>query len=140
MIETFIQKSDGPQHQHRVNNMYKRIAIVLFYIITITIAVYTAYMKGRNDVWLSEYEVAKSNILLATQFYTNECSPDLRDFLKCRYYYLANKIPAGSLDGVYDYGSISTNIDYLNVGIEMTSAQREYRLFQQKQLNSTRQP
>ncbi len=58
--------------------------------------------------------------------------PELKEFIKGRYYYCANKIPKSWLGSPYDYGPVSTNLWNLTAEKGPTSAQEEYRKFRER--------
>lgn len=61
------------------------------------------------------------------------------EFMKGRYYFLANKVSAGWLGSPYDYGAVSTNVGCFAVGKGGTSAGWEYQQFKARGL-PLRQP
>ena len=90
-----------------------------------------AYIKGRNDVWISEFKIYDSNLIKIQHFETNQPA-ELREFMKGRYYYLANRIPESWLGNPYDYRQVSTNVVHLSIGKEDAGAQHEYERFKKK--------
>lgn len=90
-----------------------------------------AYIRGRNDVWVAEFKTYQGD-LVVVNYLDDRHSDDLKEFMKGRYYYLANKIPNSWLGSPYDYGTVSTNIAHLGIGKGPTSPQHEYELFKQK--------
>ena len=106
------------------------ILVPIFFVILVLVAA-GAYWRGRRDVWIWEYKVYQANLLILTEWHTNE-PPILEEFIKGRYYYLANKIPKNWLGTPYDYGSVSTNVAFLGVGKGDTSAGNEYRIFKER--------
>lgn len=94
-----------------------------------------AYLKGRNDVWIGEFKQTQANMLTLTQWETNH-PPELREFIKARYYYVANRTPRAWVGRPYDYGMVSTNIVHLTSFKGPTSAQEEYRLFLKRFTNT----
>ena len=93
-----------------------------------------AYMKGRNDVWIAEYKIYEANLLQLKFFETNHPA-ELTEFMKGRYYFLANKIPRSWLGSPYDFGPVSTNVAHLGVGKGPTNPQHEYELFKEQKVN-----
>jgi hypothetical protein len=108
----------------------KMRTVFLFFLIVLLVA-FAAYNKGRNDVWIAEFKTYDANLIQLQYFQTN-LPPDVKEFMKGRYYYLANKIPQAWLGSPYDYGQVSTNVAHLNVGKGPTTAQHEYELFKEK--------
>jgi hypothetical protein len=115
-----MQPSDKPASLKRENRI-----IAVFLLVVVATATF-AYLRGRRDVWLEDYKIYSGNLMVLTSFKTN-APPEIKEFLKGRYYYVANKLSANWLGEVRDYGPVSTN--YLNLGIGKgpTSAQEEYR-------------
>ncbi len=66
-----------------------------------------------------------------TQWETNH-PPELEEYVKARYYYLANRIPKSGLGNPHDYGAVSTNIQHLAVFKGPSSGQAEYLEYLQK--------
>src|SRR5271165_5925994 len=91
-------------------------------------AIISAYFKGRNDVCISEFKQYQANMSTLTQWETNH-PPELKEFIKAHYYFLANRTPKSWVGHPYDYGAVSTNIVHLTGFKGPTSAQEEYRLF-----------
>ena len=111
--------------------MNKRIIVRLFICIIICGALIGAYLRGRNDVWLTEFKECEANMLTITRWETNH-PPELNEYVKARYYHLANKIPKSWLGNPHDYGAVSTNIQHLAVFKGPSSGQAEYLEFLQK--------
>ncbi len=87
--------------------MKTRIVKPLVWGLLSLVLVVAAYLKGRTDVWTAEFKVYHGNL---TSFVDAEHAPELKAFLKARYYYLANKIPKSWLEGAAkDYGTVTTN-------------------------------
>src|SRR6059058_1071630 len=105
----------------------KVIIAFLFCLILLAVAV-GAYVKGRDDVWVAEYKIYEANLIELEYFETNQ-PPALNEFMKGRYYYLANKIPQSDLGSPYDFGPVSTIVAHLGVGKGPTAPQHEYELF-----------
>ncbi len=106
-----------------------------FLFCTILLAVAAvAYIKGRNDVWIAEYKTYDANLIGLNNFETNH-PPELKEFMKARYYYLANKIPRTWLGSPFDYGPVSTNVAHLAIGKGPTTAKHEYELFKEQKVN-----
>ena len=88
-------------------------------------ALIIAYQRGRNDVWVTEFKVCQANMLWLTYWDTNQ-PPALKEYVKARYYYLANRIPKSWLGKPCDYGAVSTNVADLAVFKGPSSGQSEY--------------
>lgn len=91
-------------------------------------AIVGAYIKGRNDVLIGEFKQYQANMLTLTHWETNQ-PPELKEFVKAHYYYLANRTPKSWVGRPNDYGAVSTNVIHLTGFKGPTSAQEEYRLF-----------
>jgi hypothetical protein len=90
-----------------------------------------AYHMGQRDVWLSEFKTYDGNLVYVNYLHTNY-SPELKEFLKARYYYLANRIPKSWLVGSHDYGPVATNVSALTVGKGPTTSAVEYPKFKER--------
>lgn len=111
--------------------MKTRIVKPLVWALLSLVLVVAAYLKGRTDVWTAEFKVYHGNL---TIFVDAEHAPELKAFLKARYYYLANKIPKSWLEGAAkDYGTVTTNeLNRIVAGKGPTSAQEEYQKFKNR--------
>jgi hypothetical protein len=89
------------------------------------------YRKGRRDVWIEQFKVYSGILIDVTNFRTN-ASPELIEFLKARYYYVANKLPENWIGTPYDYGDINTNLLQFSIGKGPTTATEEYRHFKDR--------
>jgi hypothetical protein len=89
---------------------------------------------GRNSVLIGEFKTCGGNLTYLTHFNKGAPSEELKDFMKARYYYLANRIPRCYLEGAaIDYGQVSTNTNAgVSIGKGPTTGQEEYRLFKEK--------
>ena len=108
--------------------MKKQGIIRLLVSLIVAGAIIGAYLRGRNDVWIGEFKECQGNMLTLTVWETNH-PPELKEFVKARYYYLANKIPKSWLGNPHDYGEVSINVAHLAVFKGQTSGQEEYRRF-----------
>src|SRR6266567_821545 len=106
--------------------MKKESVIVPVFCLLILLTAIGAYWRGKRDVWIEEFKIYTGNLTGVTSFETN-MPPELKEFMKGRYYYLANKLSDSSLGSPYDYGPVSNNVVRLAVGKGPTSAQEEYR-------------
>jgi len=97
-------------------------------LIAAVVAIVGAYIKGRNDVLIGEFKQYQANVLTLTHWETNQ-PPELKEFVKAHYYYLANRTPKNWVGRPYDYGAVSTNVIHLTGFKGPTSAQEEYRKF-----------
>jgi hypothetical protein len=103
----------------------KRILFLALWVgVTMAIAI-VAYLQGRKAVWISEFKTYQGNMVT---FDRRRYSEDLAEFMKARYYYLANRIPS-SWVAYRDYGQVSTNISLLVIGKGPTTAEEEYRAY-----------
>ena len=112
--------------------MKKLLIRVLYCVIVLAVGI-LAYKQGRDDVWVAEFKIYNGN-LVGIDSDNIQYSDDLKEFLKGRYYYLANKIPNGWLGSPFDYGAVGSKIKHLAVGKGPTSAQYEYQLFKEKKV------
>jgi hypothetical protein len=112
--------------------MRKCITAVLFGLLCIT-ATICAYNKGRDDVWISEFKLYDANLIKIQHFETN-IPPELKEYMKGRYYYLANKIPNNWLGNPYDYGEVNSNVIHLVIGKGDIGPRYEYEIFKQKKV------
>ena len=90
-----------------------------------------AYVKGRNDVWENEFKECQANMLMLTYWETNQ-PPELREYVKARYYYLANKVPKDFVGRPNDFGPVGTNVEGLAVFKGPSSGRAEYASFLQR--------
>ena len=89
-----------------------------------------SYLKGKTDVWISEFKIYDANLNNVQHFGSN-APPELKEFMKGRYYYLANEIPKSWLGTPYDYGLVSTNM-HLAIGKGDTGPKYEYQVFKER--------
>ncbi len=106
---------------------YKGVMRVLVLLALVAI-IAGAYIKGRNDVLIGEFKQYQANLLTLTHWETNQ-PPELKEFVKAHYYYLANRTPKQWVGRPYDYGAVTTNLIHLTGFKGPTSAQEEYRGF-----------
>src|SRR5690242_1939159 len=93
--------------------------VIAILVLAIVFASVLSYIIGKQNAYYSEYEVTSANLVLVNGIFSNNCPSELREYLKGRYYYLANRISPRERSFWHDYGPVSTNVDYLNCGIEM---------------------
>jgi hypothetical protein len=104
----------------------KSVKIIISLVLVGCALVY-AYRRGRRDVLISDFKTYSANTV-ALKF-SNNYSADLKDFLKGRYYFCANRVPNDILKGSeHDYGPASTNSS-LVIGKGPTTPQWEYQVF-----------
>lgn len=115
-----------------------RILIALLLCVVLLTVIMGSYVKGRSDVWNMEYKTYEENLITLKYFETNK-SPELSDFMKARYYYLANKLSRSLLGSPYDFGPVGTNAAHLGIGKGPTTPLHEYELFKKKNIE-TREP
>jgi len=87
-----------------------------------------AYLKGRNDVWKREFKECQGDMVILTYWETNQ-PPELKEYVKAHYYYLANKVPKDFVGQPKDFGAVSTNVAGLAVFKGPSSGQAEYLNF-----------
>ena len=110
-------------------NMKTIIRIVLAF--AVIAALIAAYIGGRNDVRLTEFKECQAHLLILTQWETNQ-PPELKEYVKARYYYLANRLPKYYVEPAKNYGPVGTNVAHVAVFKEPTSGQGEYLEFLQR--------
>lgn len=108
--------------------MKNQSVIRMLVCVVVVASIVAAYLKGRHDVWIGEFKQYQANMLTLTHWETNH-PPELKEFVKAHYYYMANRTPKSWVGRPYDYGAVSTNIIHLTGFKGPTSAQEEYRLF-----------
>jgi hypothetical protein len=96
-------------------------------LVLVVVLIIAAYLKGRNDVLISEMKTYQSNLIQLDHWQTN-FPPELKEFMKGRFYYIANSVPKSWVPNV-DYGPVDTNISHLSVGKGPTTPQEEYRKY-----------
>jgi len=111
--------------------MNKRYILRFLCFGVVLVSITLAYWRGRKDVWTEDFKIYSGDLIVLSSFETN-LPPELKEFMKGRYYYVANKLSDNWLGGSYDYGSVSTNVARLAVGKGPTSAQEEYRKFKER--------
>ena len=111
--------------------MKTKALIAPAYFLVLLLVASGAYWRGRRDVWISEFKTYDAKLIRLSELETNR-SPELKEFIKGRYYYCANKIPKSWLGSPYDYGPVSTNLGNLTAEKGPTSAQEEYRKFKER--------
>jgi hypothetical protein len=111
--------------------MKKQIILQLLISLVIFAVLIGAYLQGRKDVWENEFIECRANLLELTQWETNQ-PPELKEYVKARYYYLANKISDRSFVNPCDYGPVNTNVQHLAIFKGPSSGQAEYLDFLQR--------
>jgi len=106
---------------------YKGVLRVLV-LLGVVFAMVGAYVKGRRDVLVNEFKHYDANMVDLTYWETNHPA-ELKEFVKARYYYLANRIPKSWVGRPHDYGAVSTNVIHLTGFKGPSSAREEYRVF-----------
>lgn len=66
-------------------------------------------------MWIAEFKVYDASLINIQHFETNLC-PEVKEFMKGRYYYLANRIQLNWLGCPYDYGVVDTNMGHIATG------------------------
>lgn len=90
-----------------------------------------AYLKGRSDVLEIEFKECQGNMVMLTYWESNQ-TPELKEYVKARYYYLANKVSKDFVSPPRDFGAVSTNAETLAVFKGPSSGQMEYLNFLQR--------
>jgi hypothetical protein len=111
--------------------MQRKTIVTIFWCVALLGIAAAAYQRGKQSVWLAEYEMYQEDLIQIKYFKTNEPSA-LTEFMKGRYYYLANRISSRDLGNPYDFGPVDTNISHIGVGKGPTTPQHEYDLFKEK--------
>lgn len=106
----------------------KKFCITTGLVILFAVGLSWAYEKGRQACLIAEFKVYQSNLtMIGAEQHTDE----LREFLKGRYYYLANRIPSDWLPiNRADFGAPQDEfLGTLSLGKEAMSPQTEYKQF-----------
>src|SRR4051812_10887160 len=111
--------------------MHSKIARRILIGLLVLSAIAGAYLKGRNDVWEMEFKECQGNMMLLTYWETNQ-PPELKEFVKARYYYLANEVSKDFVGEPKNYGPISTNVEKLAQFKGPSSGNAEYASFLQR--------
>ena len=106
----------------------KKTILRFIIVAAIFAALIGAYLRGRRDVWVNEFKTCQAHMTALTYWETNQ-PPELREYVKARYYYLANRIPKEWLGNPKDFGDVSTNVDHLATFKGPSSGHSEYRDF-----------
>ena len=102
-------------------------------LLSATIAAFAGgYSRGRNAVLIAEFKVYYGNLVARTV----PADSPLADFLKARYYYLANRIPNRELPlPVRDFGPVTNDLARaLAIGKGPTRADAEYQSYRDQRL------
>jgi hypothetical protein len=115
----------------QIQQMKKNAFIILALCATAIISGVTGYLKGRQSAFLEDFKTYSADLISLNGFPENQ-KLELRDFLKARYYYIANKMPESYLGVPYDYG----NVDFhgLTIGKGPTAPKHEYQLFKARKV------
>lgn len=101
--------------------------MLAFTILSICLVFAIAGRSARRSVMLEEFKVYSGNLVALE---SEKKSKDLEEYLKGRYYYLANRLSMDFVKGARDYGPVDTNVfKTLAVGKGPTSVTEEYRMF-----------
>ncbi len=106
----------------------KKTLLRILLVTLIFAALIGSYLRGRRDVWVNEFKECQANMLTLTAWETNQ-PPELKEYIKARYYYLGNRIPRSWLGNPKDFGDVITNIDGIAVFKGPSSGHSEYRDF-----------
>lgn len=102
-------------------------SLVFLSVIITAVTASIAFYEGRQSVWIMEFKTYQINLVVGK---TIPVSGDIYEFMKARYYYLANKIPKSYVEGSHDYGTVS-NLNVSSIGKGPTTPSEEYRKFQE---------
>lgn len=94
-------------------------------------AIAGAYFWGQEAVWKAEFKTCRAHLQTLTQWETNR-PPELREYLKARYYHSANRVPKDFVGQPVDYGPVGTNVATLAVFKGPSSGQTEYANYLQR--------
>lgn len=112
--------------------MKRKLKLVAIYCVlllpTALAGFHFGFSKGMERARIEEFGTYRASLSHCHDFPEARNVP-LEDFLKARYYYLANNIPEDWLGSPVDYGPV--NFQRLVIG-KGTSPEREYQLFKQK--------
>lgn len=110
----------------------KKITIfVAAFGLTALIGGIIGYRAGKSDAAIEDFNVYDGNLIGYFGFPEDRKLP-LADFLKARYYYFANRVPASVLGEPYDFGSV--DFKGAAIGKDLTTPKREYELFKAKKV------
>ena len=113
------------------HKMKKVIIFVIALIVAALIGNTIGQFQGRTDASIDDFKVYNAWLISYYGFPDNR-KIELQNFLKARYYYFANRVPASVLGEPYDFGDV--NFTGAAIGKDLTSAQHEYELFKAKNL------
>lgn len=101
-----------------------KLGAVVFFV---SVALIVGYLKGQEDTLTAELKVYYGNLVAANV----PADSALVDFLKARYYYLANRIPDNRRPyPARDFGPITNMIaKTLAIGKGPTGADAEYKVY-----------
>ena len=103
-------------------------AIVLIIFLVGGIAGYS-YLKGRKDVYVFEFKIYGAALMLKS----DQLSPQLREFIKARYYNLSTFIPENIVRVYNDYGAVDTTlIKGIATGKGDSTPEMDYDVFKKK--------
>ena len=109
--------------------MKKIIIFVAAFGLTALVGGIIGYRAGRNDAVIEDFKVYNAGLVDYYGF-PEDRKIELQDFLKARYYYFANRVPANVLGEPYDFGSV--DFKGMAVSRELTTPKHEYELFKSK--------
>jgi hypothetical protein len=111
--------------------MKTRAVTICISLATLFLGFISGYRRGKEDVTAEEFHTYDADLIVYTGFKEYRELP-LKEFLKARYYYFANRIPSSSLKSAYDYGSV--DFKGLSIGAGPTSPIHEYQMFKLKHI------
>jgi hypothetical protein len=107
----------------------KRLIFILAGVcVTMMLGGILGYRKGKSEAAIENYDTYRAD-LISYYGFPEHRKIQLKDFLKARYYYFANRVPSTYLESPYDYG----NVDFqgLTIGKGPTTPRREYQVFKE---------
>jgi len=109
--------------------MKKIIAFVAAFGLTALVGGIIGYRAGKTDASVDDFKIY-DGWLIGYYGFPEDRKIELQDFLKARYYYFANRVPANVLGEPYDFGSV--DFRGAAIGKDLTSPKHEYELFKAK--------
>jgi hypothetical protein len=131
-VRTELDKAgwtDKDLKRQRYHKMKKIILAFIALIFTALIGYFVGEFQGRSAASVEDFKVYNA-WLIGYYGFPEDRKIELQDFLKARYYYFANRVPASVLGEPYDFGGV--NFIGPGIGKDLTSPQHEYELFKAK--------
>lgn len=111
--------------------MKTKVTVSVMAAIGLVAAINAVYRWGQQSVWKTAFKECHAHLQTLTQWETNR-PPELREYLKARYYHLANRVPKEFVGEPRDYGPVDTNVATLAVFKGPSSGQLEYAAYRQR--------